>query len=172
MLTPALDPPEGRCASVAAVLLPEDRLLLMRRSDRDGDPWSGHVAFPGGRRDPEDPTTLATAIRETREELGLDLNDAEILGALSDVVTAPHLPSMIVRPWVFRVDARPDLHPNHEVASVHTLSLDDLIRGVGRTTFDYRWRNTVLRLPCVDFDGVRLWGMTLGMVDDLVRRLG
>ena len=168
---PPVDRPPGRYAAVAAILLPRDELLFMRRAEHPGDPWSGHVCFPGGRGDPEDAGTLATAIRETREELGLDLSGADVLGALSDATTAPHLPPLVVRPWVFRLDRHPALTPNHEVASVHTLGVDALLAGVGRSTFTYEARGLDLQLPCVDFDGVRLWGMTLWMVDDLLRRL-
>jgi 8-oxo-dGTP pyrophosphatase MutT (NUDIX family) len=62
-------------------------VLLTRRSDRLGEPWSGHISFPGGRVQPEDPDTLSAAVRETGEEVGLDLvGGAELLGRPSDIV--------------------------------------------------------------------------------------
>ncbi|MCA9639821.1 MAG: NUDIX domain-containing protein, partial [Myxococcales bacterium] len=67
----------GRFAAVAAVLRPTDadtEVLLIRRAEHEGDPWSGHMAFPGGRHDPTDPDLLTTARRETLEEVGLDLS--------------------------------------------------------------------------------------------------
>lgn len=161
----------GRHAAVAAVLTDELDLLFMRRAEYPGDPWSGHVSFPGGRAEPEDRDSLATAIRETHEELGLDLSDAEVLGTLADIQTSGHLPSLVVRPWVFRIPELPELRPNHEVASVHLMSLQALARGEGRSQFRYDWRGQEVLLPCVDFCGTRLWGMTLRMVDDLLDRL-
>lgn len=163
--------PDGRHAAVAVVITGDLRVLFMRRAERPGDPWSGHVAFPGGHSEPCDRTSLETAIRETHEELGLDLSRADVLGTLSDVRTSPHLPRLTVRPWVFHLPELPPLRPNHEVASVHRVGLDALLCGEGRTCFARDWKGRPVTLPCVDFEGVRLWGMTLGMVDDLLDRL-
>src|SRR5262245_42493121 len=79
---------EGPAAAVAAIF--RDRpsgaeLFFILRAERSGDPWSGHVAFPGGRRDPRDKTLLETAIRETREEVGIELALDHLIGRLPDV---------------------------------------------------------------------------------------
>ncbi|MEP6687797.1 MAG: NUDIX domain-containing protein, partial [Gemmatimonadales bacterium] len=85
------------------VLVPSpDAVLLIRRADRAGDPWSGHMALPGGRREETDPDLVATAVRETFEEVGLSLAPADLLGSLDDVVPrTPVLPPIAVRPYVF-----------------------------------------------------------------------
>ena len=73
-------PPE---ASVAVIIDPFQlggSLLLIRRSERDRDPWSGQIAFPGGRRTPGDRSFLATAIREANEEVGIELTQHTVLG--------------------------------------------------------------------------------------------
>lgn len=159
-------------AAVAAVLTRDLDLLFIERAHRPGDPWSGHVSFPGGRAEPTDADTLQTAMRETHEELGLDLGPAEVLGALEDVPTAPHLPPLLVRPWVFFCEPLPPARPNHEVAAVHLVPLRGLLGGEGRGTFDYPWQGHRVQLPQVELaPGVRLWGMTLRMVDDLLHRL-
>src|SRR3954462_3287692 len=79
-------PDDGRRrAAVAAVLHDEPagpRVLLMKRTEREGDPWSGHISLPGGGHHPTDGDLLATAIRETQEELGIDLAGARLLGNL------------------------------------------------------------------------------------------
>ena len=81
----------SRQAAVALVLAPDHdgagslSLLLVRRSDRDGDPWSGHMALPSGQAHESDADLLQTARRETLEEVGIDLSDAELLGRLDDV---------------------------------------------------------------------------------------
>lgn len=158
-----------RRSAVAAILSPGRRLWFILRAERAGDPWSGHVGFPGGREHPEDPTLLDVALRETDEELGVDLSKATLLGRLDDVRTRP-VRSLMVRPFVFALDHEPVVRPNHEVAGVVSVGLDELLEGHGRGRM--RWPARVgLSLPRVDFAGVRLWGLTLVMVDDLLDRL-
>ncbi len=110
-------------------------------------------------------------MRESYEELGLDLSGAEVLGRLHDIGTVGHLPSRVVQPWAFLLPKLPSLTPNHEVASTHTASLQDLLDGVGRGTMPLNFRGGEYTMPKVDFDGQRLWGMTLQMVDDLLHRI-
>ncbi len=105
----AAHPPPGdvRGAAVAVILrIAEDdvlEVLLIERAHFDGDPWSGHIAFPGGRRELSDESSLATAVRETREEIGIDLIAAgRVLGTLSPVGPgSPSLPRLSVAPYVF-----------------------------------------------------------------------
>ena len=96
---------QPRRAAVALVLAPSSTgdatlsLLLVRRSEREGDPWSGHMALPGGHAHPEDADLLHTARRETLEEVGVDLLGAELLGRLDDV-SPMRSSDMTVRPFV------------------------------------------------------------------------
>src|ERR1017187_10973735 len=75
-------------AAVAIVLArsPEESILLIRRAERQGDPWSGHWSFPGGRRDPQDPDLLHTALRELDEECGIRLERQSLETALAPTV--------------------------------------------------------------------------------------
>lgn len=57
----------------------DPELLFIKRSSREGDRWTGHVALPGGKRDPEDEDDKATAIREAQEEIGMDLQTADMI---------------------------------------------------------------------------------------------
>lgn len=159
-----------RRAAVAAMISPGRRLWLMRRSVDPDDPWSGHLAFPGGREDPGDATLLDVALRETREEVGVDLTGAELLGRLDDLRARPTR-GLVVRPFVFRLDATPRFVTNHEVQSMHSIGLDDLLAGRGRSTMRWPGRRIGVRLPAVDVDGVRLWGLTLAMIDGLLDRI-
>ena len=93
---------------MSIVLAPEpDSILLIRRAERTGDPWGGHMALPeaggGGRRS----DLLATVIRETDEEVGIPLAREHLAGTLDDVVPrTPVLPPMVVRPFAFSLPAR------------------------------------------------------------------
>ena len=80
-------------------------LLLIQRTEHPADPWSGHVAFPGGRADPDDVSLVATAIRETREEVGIDLGGAEHIGALDEIQAVGRMRAMglSIAPHVFAI---------------------------------------------------------------------
>src|SRR5256885_7861010 len=98
--------------------------LLIKRAERPGDPWSGQIACAGGRRDPRDRDLVGTAMRETREETGVELAAAERLGVLDDI--APRyttLPPVVVRPFVFALSRRPVLTTNAEVQRAFWVSL-------------------------------------------------
>ncbi|MCB9781011.1 MAG: CoA pyrophosphatase [Alphaproteobacteria bacterium] len=174
----ALVPEEAelRRAAVAAVLCPEGRLLFIKRSEREGDPWSGHMAFPGGRVDPTDASVQAAAVRETWEEVGLDLaRHGRLVGRLDDQRSPQRRGpmSLVISPFVYRLDAEPPaLAPNHEVADVHWFSLQRLASDEGRGTFEMDWRGQTWVMPRIDLDGVRVWGLTLRMVEDLLERVG
>lgn len=99
---------EGRIqAAVALVLRASDELefLLIRRAHLEHDPWSGHMALPGGRREQGDATLLHTAVRETSEETGIDLGaSGSPLGRLDDVrPESRRLPPIAISPFVFGV---------------------------------------------------------------------
>lgn len=108
--------PQDREAAVALVLRPREELevLLIKRAERETDPWSGHMALPGGRRSPNDADLLATAARETEEETHLPLaRVGTLIGRLDDVAPGnPRLPPIIIAPFVLAVPpgttARPD----------------------------------------------------------------
>jgi 8-oxo-dGTP pyrophosphatase MutT (NUDIX family) len=157
---------------VALVLDDALELLLIRRAEREGDPWSGDLGLPGGGVESEDRDQEHTAMRETWEEVGLDLSTAVSLGALDDVASpAMGRRSVVVRPYVFWMSSLPALRPNEEVAAVHRIGLPRLLRGEGRSRFLYEWGDHQVPLPEVDVDGRRLWGMTLRVIDDLLDRL-
>jgi len=108
-------------AAVALILAPEARgdpaILFIKRAEHEADPWSGHLALPGGRRYREDPDLRATAVRETAEEVGIALPPEALLGELDDLSpVSPHLPQVMVRPFVFGLMSQPPVFPSAEVA--------------------------------------------------------
>ena len=157
-----MEEPGRRLAAVAVILVPApDSVLLIRRAERLGDPWSGQVALPGGGFDPRDVDLLQTAVRETREEVGLDLPDAECVGALDDVAPrTPVLPPVTVRPFVFCLPGRPALAPGEEVAHAFWTGLDAFRRpgALVSRTIDIRGTPRVIEGYALGEDFV--WGLT------------
>ena len=149
-------------AAVALLLAPApDQLLLIRRAERDGDPWSGHLALPGGRHQAADPDLLATAIRETEEETGVRLERSWCRAELDDLVPrTPTLPPIMVRPFVFLLERAIPPGVSNEVVHAAWLPLAELVAdGVrGPRTIEIRGEPRVVEgyhLP----EGF-LWGMT------------
>jgi len=147
------------------------QVLLIRRAEHPDDPWSGHMAFPGGRQDPQDENLLATAIRETFEELSLDLRQAgRLLGQLAPLpATARGRPAgMTIVPFVFELTADAELTYSDEVAEAVWVPLDPLLHGRLRTTFAVdRGGGGRVHLPAHDVDGRIVWGLTYRMLDSL-----
>jgi 8-oxo-dGTP pyrophosphatase MutT (NUDIX family) len=130
-LHPALevDDPSRSQAAVAVFLVPSpDRLLIIRRAERVGDPWSGQLALPGGRREEKDKDLWATAMREAEEEVGFRPIPAVDPVQLDDQAPiSNNLPPISVRPWLVVLDAEPPLAPNREVAATAWVPLDLLL---------------------------------------------
>jgi 8-oxo-dGTP pyrophosphatase MutT (NUDIX family) len=149
-------------------------VLLIKRADREGDRWSGHMAFPGGRKDRGDRNTLATAKRETMEEVGLDADrHARLIGRLSDIPTHPPLRggAMIITPYVFHLHAPAPLTPNHEVAGVVWVPLPFLADRANREMMRWAPNGVPLQLPCYMYGEHRIWGLSLMMLDELLDAL-
>ncbi len=150
-------------------------LLMMRRAERAGDPWSGHVSFPGGRVDPRDPSTRAAALRELQEETGLPI-DAPIapMGRLSDLLTREHgrRRPMVVTPYVYRLPHAVALTPGLEAARLWWEPLHNLVDAGLRRTVIWRVAGLPLPFPSIEVSGARLWGLSLMMVNELVRATG
>jgi 8-oxo-dGTP pyrophosphatase MutT (NUDIX family) len=168
-LTSPVPPADGmRRAAVAVVLAPGSRVLLMKRAERAGDPWSGHISLPGGGFQAGDPDLLTTAIRETHEELGVALDPAgQLLGnmpALSPRTAGP-IPIEIT-PFVFRVAAPPETVCGPEALSAFWLPLDEAVAGAFDGNFRY---SAELVFPSWDYAGHVIWGLTRRILDDLVR---
>lgn len=167
------DPVARRAAVAILIRLGRDddpELFFIRRAEYEGDPWSGHVAFPGGREEPGDDSLLDTAMRETFEETAIDLRGrAELLGVLHDLrPRTVRLPPVIVRPYVFIVGETPEPVLSSEVAGSFWVPLAALLdRSV--------WKDTMVRAGEVEIsrlafhhEGNIVWGMTEKILSDLL----
>lgn len=161
-------------AAVTVVITPDpDSILLIRRADRPGDPWSGHMALPGGRRAAADQDLLATAIRETREELGLELSRSGFVGSLDDVVPrTPVLPPVAVRPFVFVLPDRLPLTLNHEVAAARWVCLDELENPEHRHLVTLEVAGSTREVPAFRLAEGVVWGLTERILADLIEQFG
>jgi 8-oxo-dGTP pyrophosphatase MutT (NUDIX family) len=148
----------GWQAATALVLAPGAEALelaLIRRAERRGDAWSGHMALPGGRRDPEDADLVATAVRETQEEVGLRVGDP--VARLGDHRgrTRPG----VVATYVFTLDEKVPLVPETtEVAAAEWVPLPALYDPAAAT----RYRAAGMRFPGVQVPHGIVWGLTYG----------
>jgi len=145
-----------------------DAVLLIRRAERETDPWSGHWSFPGGRREPEDCDLLQTALRELAEECGVRLARARLAAALPPAVARRRVGRfLLVAPFVFGVEDQPPtaLHPPEavEAAWVPLSVLRDPARHILRPV---PGRPPEVRFPAIDLNGVPLWGFTYRLIAD------
>lgn len=179
--------PTPRRAAVAVILRvdagrPQDApdLLFVKRAEWPGDPWSGHVAFPGGRGEPDDPTPWHTAARETREETGLDLlalvaaGRAATLGALDELYPrTPTLPPIVVRPHVAVVaaDAVGALALSDELAAAFWVPVRRFGEPGVETTSTVTARGRALTVPSYVHEAHVIWGMTERILRGLLGRL-
>jgi 8-oxo-dGTP pyrophosphatase MutT (NUDIX family) len=148
--------------------------LFIRRAEHPRDPWSGQVAFPGGRWEPGDPDLEATARRETLEEIGLDLHAAaELIGPLDEVRAMARLRPMdlSITPFVYRLRQAVPTRLSLEVTSLHWLPLRALLDPASASTFAYVHEASSLTFPSLDVGGLVIWGLTYRMFTGLAERL-
>jgi 8-oxo-dGTP pyrophosphatase MutT (NUDIX family) len=165
-------PEDGRKRAAVAALLHDEpagpRVLLMKRIERVGDPWSGHISLPGGRHDARDPDLLATAIRETHEELGIDLAGARLLGNLPRLQPFTSGPSgMEVTPFVFLTQAAVDPQCGPEAEKAFWLPIELAASGALDDTYTYP--GTDRTFPSWRFESFTIWGLTWRILADLLR---
>jgi 8-oxo-dGTP pyrophosphatase MutT (NUDIX family) len=158
-------------AAVAVVLAPNpDSILLIRRAERSGDPWSGHVALPGGRRETGDATLLDTAIRETWEEVGFRLSPVDLAGVLEDVIPrTPVLPPIAVRPYVFVTRAQPETVLSAEVSTVSWVHLDHLILPQTHHLVRLEVGGEARLVQAYELPNGIVWGMTERIITGLLK---
>jgi 8-oxo-dGTP pyrophosphatase MutT (NUDIX family) len=171
---PLAPAPAGRHAVVAAILRDSPvgaEVLLIRRAEHELDPWSGHMALPGGHGDASDSSLIATAVREISEEVGLDLlGHAQLLGRLPELVAVPT--QLTIFPLVFALATGhdPKANPN-EVAEVVWATLEHLRSPLARGSHELVVRQQRQRYPAFDVHGRIVWGLTYRILGNLLSTL-
>jgi 8-oxo-dGTP pyrophosphatase MutT (NUDIX family) len=159
----------GREVRRAAILLAlraradgEPEVLMIKRADAEGDPWSGHIALPGGRMEPGDLDLAVTAVRETREETGVDVaRDGRLLGFLDDLMPrSPTLQPIVIRPYVALVRADVEIVASHEVAAAFWVPMSALRAAPAWGTGTVRVRGADRRVSVFRHGEYVVWGLT------------
>jgi 8-oxo-dGTP pyrophosphatase MutT (NUDIX family) len=171
---PALRDIPGHRRAAVALLLAETELgcqiLFIERATHPGDPWSGNIAFPGGKVEPGEGPRQA-AERETMEELAIDLSQARYLGRLSDFDGA-HLP-VLLSCFVYGVPHSVTYEANDEVKDAFWVPVVDLVdierHGIHQFTFSGdRFESPCIRLPYPDKPV--LWGLTFRLLMNFLQK--
>ena len=152
----------------------EDRVLLIKRADRTGDPWSGHVALPGGRVEGTDESFRRTAVRETLEEVGIDLDaGGRFLGYMEEFHARTR--RILVVPSVFVSDHIPDVTTSAEVASYRWVPFNELLRRGNTSSHTVGRGKMIFNFPAYEFEDYHIWGVTeriLSTMVDAARKKG
>ncbi len=161
-------------AGVAVILRDsedEEQVLLIRRADRKDDPWSGQVAFPGGRVELTDKSFEETARRETAEEVGIDLSKFGVfLGYMHELKARTR--EIVVVPSVFKLDASVDIALSAEVASYQWVSLKKLARKEARSEYLHRLGERQVVFPSLLHNGLVVWGLTERILSAIMNTQG
>jgi 8-oxo-dGTP pyrophosphatase MutT (NUDIX family) len=161
---------EGAALEAAVlVCLHDDAVLLARRALHPEDPWSGHAALPGGRWEPGDESLLATALREAREELGIDpLAHGRLLGALgTHVGRGRRISGVRIGVFVAALDERPELALSAELEAAYWVPLASLVPLTARVA-ELPGRDVpayALELPGAE--QLVVWGITYAILERL-----
>jgi|GEM_PF-410516 len=147
------------------------RILFIKRAEREGDIWSGHMAFPGGMFDQKDSSFLATALRETKEEIGLHL-DENLLIAELPIYHPRFNANLNLHPFLFALDGH--VIPQNwaldrkEVEEIHWVPLSLFFQPSSFGLRSYKIRGGEFPLPTFSFNDRHVWGVTYVMLLDFL----
>jgi len=167
------DMTKARMGGVLIALYPDNgsiRTVLMKRPDYTGT-HSGQVSFPGGKKEPDDPDIIATALREAQEEVAIVPGDVRVLGQLTEL----YIPAsnFLVHPVVGILESVPRLVPDaHEVERILLPDLTHFYRSdiIGEKSIPVR-DNLTVRTPFYDVEGQTIWGATAMILSEFTQVL-
>ena len=136
--------------------------FLVKRAEVDDDPWSGDMAFPGGKKNLQDATLIDTAVREVQEETSIDLTDKPIIGFMPPVFSAVRR-TLAVQPIVYKYDEEPEVNLNYELTKYLWAPLSEIKKGKTHAVVK-GWEG-----PVYQVQGETVWGLTYRMLDNILR---
>jgi 8-oxo-dGTP pyrophosphatase MutT (NUDIX family) len=159
--------PEAAVAIVQA-REPRESILLIRRSEREDDPWSGHWSFPGGWRAPQDPDLLHTALRELEEECGIRLERENMEAALPPAPVRRSVSGFVlVAPFVFHVGVElPTILDPREVVDAVWIPRSLLLDPTAHRLRSVPGQPEEMQFPAIELKGAPLWGFTYRLIAD------
>ncbi len=170
------DPAAADMLAAVALILHEPpgqplELLFIERAHWEGDPWSGQMAFPGGRLEPDDAGLHDTALREAFEEVGVELGES--IGGLDHLIGGERQDrKLLVAPYVFALSSRPELRTNAEVASTIWIPLRSILRSDAATHYRFEHERFQGSYPAFQYAGHTVWGLTYRITGNFLRVLG
>jgi 8-oxo-dGTP pyrophosphatase MutT (NUDIX family) len=176
---PDTTPSERALRHAAVALILRDRIeggaeaLFIKRSERDDDPWSGQMALPGGRRDPEDESLEHTARRETHEEVGLVLDPAQRFARLHDIDGGRlRTFELTVSPFLFHTESNHDFIYSDEVETAVWVPLSILSDTNAIRDYVFHLDPFERPFPSFHFDSYIIWGLTYRIIADFMAPFG
>ncbi len=161
-------PDENANAAVAILMRPVDddlEVFLVKRAEVEGDPWSGDMAFPGGKRGSQDMSLVDTAVREIMEETGIDLREHEPLGYLEPLFSWVRT-TFSVQPILYLFEENPAITLNYELTEYTWTPLKELEKTRSQAVVK-GWDSPVFNMG----EDV-VWGLTYRMLESLIEALG
>jgi len=155
------------CAEAAVSIIrcstPVDSILLLRRRLAAEDPWSGHFAFPGGRRDADDSSIFQTCLRETREETGIVLDDSSLSRQLPIAAAGRNVIAPVqVQPYLFTLKQRPRV--TVEISEIDTYLWLDIEKFIDKNRHVIKEVLADRLFPVYPLDDYFIWGFTYGLL--------
>ena len=168
-LTKQLSPEPWSYAQAAVAILVKPKqndleFFLVKRAEVDDDPWSGDMAFPGGKKNPQDQSLVDTAVREVLEETSIDLNKEKVIGFMEPIYSSVRK-SIAVQPIVYRFDYYPQVKLNYELTKFLWAPLSEIIQGKTNATVK-GWEGPVYMVQ-----GETVWGLTFRMLEKILELL-
>lgn len=154
-------------AAVAILVKPKKNdieFFLVKRAEVDDDPWSGDMAFPGGKKNLQDQTVVDTAVREVLEETSIDLTEKNVIGFMEPIYSAVRK-TLAVQPVVYLFDDYPPVELNYELTKYIWASLSEIRSGKTQAAVK-GWEGSVYQVQ-----GETVWGLTFRMLEKILKLL-